>query len=63
MWTDYAIGATAGIGLLVGWVLVQAAWTRAFPGGNEPDALARRGGCRHCSCHGTSSCEQEEESR
>lgn len=40
--------------LLVGWVVVQRAWQRAFPEANEargdPDALAcRGGGCGSCA--------------
>ena len=60
MWVDYATGVAAAIGLAVGWVLVQTAWTKVFPGaGTEPDALARRGGCRNCDCRRTNACEPE----
>ncbi|MEZ5063612.1 MAG: hypothetical protein R3B81_02705 [bacterium] len=40
--------------LVLGWVGVQLAWRRCFPG-PDPDALAERRGCAGCSCanHGT----------
>jgi len=43
----------AGVALLAaGWLAVQLAWGRDFPGdGSEPDVLARRGGCGGCG-HG-----------
>lgn len=37
--------------LLLGWVLVQAAWCRTFgPAAEDGDALAARGGCGSCDC-------------
>jgi hypothetical protein len=39
--------------LLIGWIAVQRAWQRAFGAGMpDDDALAARGGCEGCSCHG-----------
>lgn len=39
------------VGLLLGWVVVQRAWLRAFPGdGRETDALAGRTGCAGAAC-------------
>lgn len=36
--------------VLAGWVAVQRAWRRAFPGAcADPDVLAARGGCGRCS--------------
>ena len=37
--------------LMLGWVLVQAAWRRRVgSAANDDDALAARGGCGSCDC-------------
>jgi len=42
------LGITA---ILSGWLLVQAAWRRVFPGTPpDEDALADRIGCHNCRC-------------
>ncbi len=36
-------------GLALAWTAVQLLWGRSFPGApEEPDVLARRGGCNDC---------------
>lgn len=42
------LGITA---ILSGWLLVQVAWRRVFPGtASDEDALAGRIGCHNCHC-------------
>lgn len=43
--------------LMVGWLVVQAAWRRTFPEAVEPDgdALNSRGGCHGCEKEGSCS--------
>ncbi len=44
-----AIGGIAG--LMVGWMLVQAGWRRAFADYlDEDDVLAHRRSCGNCGC-------------
>ena len=46
---DYIIAASAVPLLLVAWILVQRAWSSAFPSsGADPDTLAGRPGCQGC---------------
>ncbi len=58
MLESYVLGAGLVVGLMLGWVGVQAAWTRAFPEATgDSDALARRPGCISCACDAV--CERE----
>ena len=50
---SYALGIGAVIGLMLGWVAVQAAWSKAFPeAAGDADVLARRRSCHGCGCSG-----------
>jgi hypothetical protein len=53
MVVSYATGIGALLIVLIGWVAVQDAWRRAFPGASDPDALADRTGCQRTRCAGT----------
>ena len=58
MWQSYLLGIGLVIGLMLGWVAVQAAWGRAFPeAATDSDVLARRLGCDGCGCSGV--CERK----
>jgi hypothetical protein len=49
MLESYLLGAGAVVALMLGWLAVQSAWSRAFPeAAADPDVLARRGGCGAC---------------
>jgi hypothetical protein len=50
MVVSYATGIGALLMVLIGWVAVQNAWRRAFPGASDPDALAERTGCQRTRC-------------
>ena len=67
MWQSYATGLTAVVLMVVGWVLVQTAWRRAFSRfGSDPDALATRTGCGGgggCGCAGVCREETDETER
>jgi hypothetical protein len=52
MLETYATGVLAIVAMAVIWTGVQAAWRRAFPDGDEPDALAGRSSCHGCTCTG-----------
>ena len=65
MLETYATGIIAVVALALGWVAVQGAWRKAFPGATaDPDVLAGRTDCHGCGC--TESCDRarpaEEES-
>ena len=45
--------------LLVGWVIVQAAWRRSFELTPDDDALAARGGCSSCSGRCSNACKPD----
>jgi len=53
MLASYAIGIVVIVLLMVAWVGVQGAWSRANAavGATDPDALAGRMGCHGCSHH------------
>jgi hypothetical protein len=60
----YATGVAAIVALAVGWVAVQGAWRRAFPGRvADPDVLAGRTDCHGCersrTCDGAGRVEEE----
>ncbi len=47
---SYLTGMLGVAALAAGWVAVQLAWGRSFPGDeSEPDVLARRRDCTGCS--------------
>jgi len=49
MLETYATGIVAVVALAVGWVAVQSAWRKAFPGMiADPDVLAGRTDCHGC---------------
>jgi hypothetical protein len=51
MLESYLLGIGAVIGLTLGWIAVQTAWSRAFPDATaDADVLARRTGCHGCGC-------------
>ena len=55
MLTSFAIGSIGLALLMLGWLSVQRAWSRAFPDAcSDPDPLAGRIGCQGCNC--TKSC-------
>jgi hypothetical protein len=48
---EHATGLAILLALLLGWLAVQRAWARVFPGPDgDPDALAGRLGCAGGSC-------------
>lgn len=56
----YLVAVTGISAMMAGWVLVQLAWRRAFPGRHHGgDVLAGRSDCGGCA-HG-SACEQRAE--
>ena len=58
MMESYVLGIGLVIGLMLGWVAVQAAWGKAFPEATtDSDVLAHRLGCHGCQCSGP--CERE----
>ena len=58
---SYAVGLV-GLGVVLAlWLVVQRAWSRAFPeASHDPDPLAGRMGCHGCDprCVGGESCER-----
>ena len=55
---SYALGIAAVIGLMLCWVAVQAAWSKAFPeAAGDVDVLAGRRSCHGCGC--SSACERK----
>ncbi len=51
---SYLIGMLGVSALAAGWVAVQLAWAKSFPGDeSEPDVLARRRDCSGCSHPGS----------
>ena len=58
MLESYVLGIGLLIGLMLGWVAVQAAWGKAFPQETtDSDVLAHRMGCQGCGC--TTVCERK----
>ncbi len=64
MLTHTVLGAVAVAVMAAVWVVVQLSWAKAFPeGADEPDVLARRGGCGACAgrpghCRQQGSCQE-----
>ena len=51
MLESYLLGIGMVIGLMLGWVAVQAAWGKTFPEEmTDSDVLAHRLGCHGCGC-------------
>ena len=64
MLETYATGMVAVVALALGWVAVQSAWRKAFPGTTaDPDVLAGRTDCHGCersmTCDGAGRVEEE----
>lgn len=58
MLESYLLGIGLVIGLMLGWVAVQAAWGKAFPEATmDSDVLAHRLGCGGCGC--STQCERK----
>ncbi len=49
--TTYLIGILGVVGLMTGWILIQALWRKIFAGNvTDSDVLAERRSCGNCGC-------------
>ncbi|MCA6074032.1 hypothetical protein [Fulvivirga sedimenti] len=56
--TTYLIAIFGVVGLMTGWILIQALWRKIFAGNiTDSDVLAERRSCGNCGC--TTVCSRE----